>query len=85
MTLELLAFSWNVDPETTVSTNRAGAFNGKADEVSRLGRGRQVDVAPLDIRRSSIIQGKIVDVSGRRNGLGSHFSPLHNVIGVETR
>lgn len=72
MTVELLAFPWDVDPQASLTADGAGALNGKTNNVSRVGRRRKVDVAAGDIRMTSIVQEKIVDLLGDGWTDGTH-------------
>lgn len=46
---EPLTLCGDVDPQTALTTYRAGTLNLEADNVCRAGRRRQVDVGALDV------------------------------------
>ena len=62
--MELLALLRDVDPKTAFTTNGACTLNGKTNDVGRIDRGREIDVAARDIRMTSIIQWKVVNFLG---------------------
>lgn len=64
MTVELLALSWDINPQATLATDGAGSLDGKADDVGRISGRRKIDVTARDIRMTSIVQREVVDLSG---------------------
>ena len=72
VTIELLAFSGNVDPQAALTTDGAGTFNGKANIVGGLGGRRKVDVTSRDIGMTCIAQWEVVDFLGARGILRTH-------------
>src|SRR5436190_16798447 len=61
--VKLLMLFWNVDPKRAMSANGAGARDGEADGICRLGRSWKVDVRAGDIWSSSIRQWQKVDIA----------------------
>ena len=64
MAVEVLAFHWDVDPETSLTADGASALNCKTDDVYGISRSGKVDVAARDIRVTGIVQRKVVHLLG---------------------
>lgn len=59
--LELVAFRWDVHPETTLPTYRTGALNLEADEIAGICRWREVDVLAFDIGGAIVGQRQLIN------------------------
>ncbi len=61
---KIFALGRSVRPETALPTDRAGALDTESDNVRRVRRRGQVDVAPGHVGRSIIGEGQEIDRVG---------------------